>query len=419
MKLRRLLDRFRRDDRGNVLILAGIASATLVGGAGLATDGTQWLLWKRQIQMAADAGALGAAYTIGQNSTAITAPATREILRNANGAYTVEYIGTPPRTGAFAGDRTAAEVVLTTQKRLPFSGLFLKTAPTVRARAVAARVIKMDNCVISLATTGVGVRVQGSGNVQLGCGVAANSTGTQAVYLQGGGQLAATSISAVGTVDPKEGSLAPSTEIFNNYLPQTDPFGPQGRNLQVPTSPSECTQRNYSNQPGTANNVSPGRYCGGMTFRGNTNFAPGVYIIDGGDLNFGSQSISNGTGGVTFILTGNGSNTASLQVQGGATVNLTAQTEAQSAAWHGILFFQDPFGNVSNSQINGGGSLNLNGAVYLPKGDISYSGSAGVVAQCTVLIANRVDFSGNSQMTNNCPQKLKDEVAFRVVRVVE
>jgi Flp pilus assembly protein TadG len=77
MKLRRLIDCFRRDDSGNVLIMAGIASATLVGGAGLATDGTQWFLWKRQIQMAADAGALGAAYTIGQNSTAITAPATR------------------------------------------------------------------------------------------------------------------------------------------------------------------------------------------------------------------------------------------------------------------------------------------------------------------------------------------------------
>jgi hypothetical protein len=155
-----------------------------------------------------------------------------------------------------------------------------------------------------------------------------------------------------------------------------------------------------------------------MTLRGNTTFSPGVYIIDGGDMNLGSQSVSTGQG-VTFVLTGNGSNTASLQVAGGATANLTAPTEAQSVEWNGILFFQDPRGNVSNSQIVGGGAMQLFGALYMPRGDISYSGGAAVTSQCVVLIANRVDFSGNNRMTNNCPQKLKDEVAFRVVRVVE
>jgi hypothetical protein len=419
MGLSQLFRRFNRDERGNVLIMAGLAASSLVGAAGLGTDATQWFLWKRQIQMAADAGALGAAYTIGQGTTQITTPAMREILRNTSkGAYAVEYIGTPPRTGAFAGDKNAAEVVLTTQQRLPFSGMFLSSPPVIRARAVASKVIKMDNCVISLATTGIGVRVQGSGNVQLGCGVAANSSGAQAVYLQGGGQLNASTISAVGQIDPKEGSLAPGTELYPNYLPQTDPFGPAGRNLQVPTEPAGCTDRNYSNQPGTANSVSPGRYCGGMTLRGNTHFAPGVYIIDGGNFNLGSQSVSTGDG-VTFILTGNGTNTASLQVAGGASATFKAPTAAQSTQWNGILFFQDPNGNVSNSQINGGGSMNFFGAVYMPRGDISYSGSAGVTAQCVVLIANRVDFSGESRMTNNCPKDLRDEVAFRVIRVVE
>jgi hypothetical protein len=418
MNLGKFLKRFRDEERGNVLVMAGVSAFALVGGAGLATDATQWFLWKRQIQMAADAGALGAAYTVGQGSTDVTGPATREINRNSNGVYAIEYIGTPPRTGAFAGDKNAAEVVLTTQKALPFSGLFLKTAPLVRARAVATKAIKMDNCVISLATTGVGVRVQGSGDVQLGCGVAANSSGAQAIYLQGGGKLNATTLAAVGQIDPKDGSLAPGTELYPNYLPQTDPFGPQGRDLKVPTEPAQCTANNYSNQPGTANSLSPGRYCGGLTLRGNTSFAPGVYIIDGGDMNMGSQSVSTGEG-VTFIMTGNGSNTASLQVAGGASATFTAPTAAQSAVWNGILFFQDPRGNVSNSQINGGGSMNFFGAVYMPRGNISYSGSASVVAQCVVLIANTVDFSGNTNMTNNCPKDLKDEVAFRVVRVVE
>jgi hypothetical protein len=398
--------------------MAGVSSFALVGGAGLATDATQWFLWKRQIQMAADAGALGAAYTLGQGSTSVTAPATREIQRNSNGTYTIEYIGTPPRTGAFAGNPTAAEIVLTTQRSLPFSSLFLKTAPTVRARAVAAKIIKVDNCVISLATTGVGVRVSGSAKVQLGCGVAANSTGTQAILLSGSGQLAASSLSAVGQLSLSTGSVPAGTDLFPNYIPQTDPFGPQGRNLQVPTEPSECTARNYSNQPGTANSLSPGRYCGGLTLRGNTSFAPGVYIIDGGDMNLGSQSVSTGQG-VTFILTGDGSNTASLQVQGGASATFRAPTAAESPTWNGILFFQDGRGNVSNSQINGGGNMDFFGAVYMPKGNINYSGGSATTAQCIVLIANAIDITGDSAMTNNCPKDLRDEVAFRVIRVVE
>jgi hypothetical protein len=415
MNLRQLIARFRREERGNVLIMAGLGAFTLVGGAGLATDGTQWFLWKRQIQMAADAGALGAAYTLGQGSTAITTPATREITRNSNGVYTIEYIGNPPRSGAFAGNTTAAEVVLTTRRRLPFSGLFLRTAPTIRARAVAAKVIKIDNCVISLAGTGVGVRVSGSANVQLGCGVSANSNGGQAIHLSGSGQLNATSLAAVGQIDLKNTSVPAGTELFPNYIPQTDPFGPQGRNLQVPTSPTACTAQGYSSGPGNNPPLVPGRYCGGMALRGNQSFAPGVYIIDGGELNFGSQSVSTGQGGVTFVLT----NGASLQAQGGASATFRAPTAVENPYWNGILFYQHATGTATSNQINGGGTMDFFGAVYMPNGHITYSGSSNTTAQCIVLIANSVDFSGNTAMTNNCPKDLKDEVAFRVVRVVE
>jgi hypothetical protein len=360
-----------------------------------------------------DAGALGAAYTIGQGSTAVTGPATREIDRNSKGGYTIEHIGRP-RNGAFANDVNAAEVALRRQQRLPFSSLFLKVAPIIRARAVATRVIKADNCVISLASTGVGVRVSGAANVTLGCGVAANSNGGQAIHLSGSGRLIATSLSTVGQIDLKNTSVPAGTDLFPNYVAQADPFGPQGRNLQVPTSPSGCTQTNYSNSPGSVHGVSPGRYCGGMNLKGNTTFGTGTYIIDGGVLDFAAQSVSTGQG-VTFILT----NGATLSAQGGATATFRAPTAAQNVTWNGILFFQDPNSGAVSNVINGGGSMDLFGAVYLPKGHLTYSGGAATTAQCIVLIANTVDFSGNTNMTNNCPRDLKDEVALRVVRVVE
>jgi hypothetical protein len=151
-----------------------------------------------------------------------------------------------------------------------------------------------------------------------------------------------------------------------------------------------------------------------MDLKGNTSFDKGVYIIDGGNINLSSQSVSTGQG-VTFVLT----NGATLQVQGGASATFRAPTAAESTTWNGILFFQDPSAGTLNNQINGGGTMDFFGAIYMPKGNITYSGSSATSAQCIVLIANTVDFSGNTAMTNKCPKDLKDEVALRVVRVVE
>src|SRR5690349_2137394 len=51
------------DDRGNALILFGASLPLLIGAAGIATDTIQWTLWKRQLQRAADSGAIAGVYT--------------------------------------------------------------------------------------------------------------------------------------------------------------------------------------------------------------------------------------------------------------------------------------------------------------------------------------------------------------------
>ncbi len=55
--------RLREDRRGNVLAIVGAALPLLVGAAGLATDTIEWVLWKRQLQRAADSAALAGVYT--------------------------------------------------------------------------------------------------------------------------------------------------------------------------------------------------------------------------------------------------------------------------------------------------------------------------------------------------------------------
>ena len=51
-----------RDRRGNVLAIAAAAMPLVMGSAGLATDTIQWVLWKRQLQRAADSAAIAGVY---------------------------------------------------------------------------------------------------------------------------------------------------------------------------------------------------------------------------------------------------------------------------------------------------------------------------------------------------------------------
>src|SRR5687767_14699484 len=61
-RLRQFILPIARDRRGNVLLTAALALPVMVGGAGLAVDTAQWYLWKRELQLAADTGALSGAY---------------------------------------------------------------------------------------------------------------------------------------------------------------------------------------------------------------------------------------------------------------------------------------------------------------------------------------------------------------------
>ena len=89
-----------RDKRGNALIIAAAALPLVIGSAGLASDTIQWALWKRQIQRAADSGAIAGVYSIVENSggrTGVSDAVTRDmskflnLIKNSKGATAIEY----------------------------------------------------------------------------------------------------------------------------------------------------------------------------------------------------------------------------------------------------------------------------------------------------------------------------------------
>lgn len=403
------------DTRGNVIGLACIGLVTLVGGAGLGVDTVQWFLWNQQLRQGVEAGALGGAYALAHGG-AVTPSATREVNRNANLTLAIEAINSPPGSGALIGETNAVEVIASTTHALPFSSLFID-APTIRARAVATIIGVGDFCVLALAPTGVGVELGGSSNVDLDCGVASNSVASNSIDLGGSSTLSANPVSSAGGLSGAS-NLAPGTTQLLYGNPERDPYA--SRNLAVPTNPTACTRTNFRVGSNEVRNITPGRYCNGMTLAGNVNMAPGVYIVDRGNFDLGSQARVTGTG-VTIVLTGSStSNIGSIFINGGASLDISPPSQFDNPRWQDILIFQDPRGSTSTGRINGGGTLDLEGVIYMPRGNLFYAGNAGSHARCLFLVAYRVSLSGTSDFINDCPEEFDDsKPRVRRVRIVE
>ena len=169
--------------RGNALMIAGAALPLVVGAAGLASDTIQWTLWKRQLQRAADSGAIAGVYT---RMRIDTQAAVEAGVAKDNGKNLHTWMGL--RSGfpnvvllPDSGDmEDRVQVALEIQQKLPFSSMFLSSAPIIRAVATAATVpIGANYCVKALDPSAkvVGIEITGSTYLDMGeCSLIANST---------------------------------------------------------------------------------------------------------------------------------------------------------------------------------------------------------------------------------------------------
>src|SRR6185503_11344992 len=216
-----------RDKRGNALVIIGAALPLVIGSAGLASDTIQWALWKRQLQRAADSGAMAGVYAIVQDDGARTNVATsvdHDLSYNNHIAYTYTKVVGAPTSGTYASDPYAVQVQLSVQKSLGFSGMFLSSTPTITATGVATVVPSGNYCVISLENQAVtGIDATGSTNVNLGCGMITNSVSMSAAVATGSSSVAASPIAAVGGI-PASTHWGTGTVLQPFTVAQADPF---------------------------------------------------------------------------------------------------------------------------------------------------------------------------------------------------
>ena len=414
----RSIGRLLRDRKGNVLMMAAASMPVLVGAAGLATDTVQWTLWKRQVQRQADSAALAGAYAVAQGfsaSDSATSDISRLSLITLSQTPTIE---NAPTAGAFAGDARAVRVVLQTSAELPFSKILRVRTPVIYGEATAAVVGSGNYCVVSLEkTSAVGITLQGNATVNLGCGMATNSRASNAVTAGGSSTVTATPVAAVGGLSSSSNYVSPTT-LLPYSIPVQDPYA----SLPTPTASdlSGCNG-NANVQPNNSKSITPGCFKN-FDVKGTLNMAPGTYFIDSTTFDIGSQAVVNGTG-VTIILTsGNAANNPSqistVNINGGATLNLTAPTDTTNP-YHGVLFYQDRRALDSGTNtINGNASSVLQGAFYFPGQAMSFSGTSGMTTTCVKMVSKRVTFIGNSNIVNQCTNTGVDPITATMVRLV-
>lgn len=398
MMKRGLFRRLAGDRRGAMAMIVALSTPVLIGGVGMTVDVIQWSYMKRAMQRQADSGAIAGAFAVAAQGN-VSDTVTADLARNNNVVLTsAPVIENGPSAGPYAGNTSAVRVALATDVKLSFVGYIMRRAINIPVEATAALVAQGDYCVLALERNDLtGITMGGNTVVNLGCGLMSNAPAADSVTGSGSSTISATPISAVGGLPPS-GNYAANTELIPYAVAQPDPYG------DLPDPVLSAATVKFKDKPNGQTTINPGVYSD-MNIQGNVKFNPGTYYVDGGSFSVGSQANVSGNG-VTIIMTSRTAATdpgsiATADMNGGATVNLTAPTSGEYA---GVLFYQDRRALDSGSnKINGNSSSKFQGAIYFPSQKLWFNGTSGVDIKCVQMVARRIEFNGNAVITNICP----------------
>lgn len=453
----RFLRAFRQDTNANALVLAAFAFPMLIGGSGMAVDFSQYYLWKRELQFAADQASIAGAWELAQRplSTDYVARALTEF--NANEQITKDFNTTPTvQKSNHAGlENNAVQVTVSATKTLPFTSFFTGKATTVAVQSKAAFTgsISFSSCLIAEAEEDIGVWLNGDAVFTAECGIMALSdaskvcttgsngvescSGEDAITVNGDPEIRAGSLVTAGTVDDELNGTDGNTiyeGVDQDALRESLPF----KGLQPPidkvTTPGTYACKTTGKGKGSTNGqqigvATPGYFDHGLTIGCNTQFQKGIYLIRGGKLSITGNYDVVGEG-VMFILTdgaemhfgGTNSTNGNGPTIGTTKINLQG-IDAGTLASYGItgdaqlkmtnmLVFEDPNSVGANPADGAGGghvfagnsNTWISGSIYLPKSLLTMAGTSKVANVCLLIAAYRVKLTGTTDLTDFCPE---------------
>jgi Flp pilus assembly protein TadG len=433
------LKKLWRDRRGNTLVIAGAALPMLIGAAGLATDTIQWTLWKRQLQRAADSAAIAGVYereSASGATTTVDTAVTHDLTLNLHTYYALKTGNTncsgtckiefPADSGV---ETDQVKVTLALQQRLPFSSLFLSSPPTITAVATAAAISSGGNaCVQALEKNASQTGITNSGNTTIympDCVMYSNSPAANSAAAGGSSSVTAKAISTVGGVAESNNW---NVTAYHPYSPAlSDPFAntPVSNNGTPNPSDMHCVSQalsastNFSSLPSGTNCFSSLSVGANKSLTMPANFGP-IYI-NGGSANLQGSFTCDGC---TIVLTNSSpasnATIGTISSNAQANTNLTAPRDGD---YKGIAIYQDRRAVDCSgcNKLNGGSNSIITGAVYFPSQEIWFNGGTQPAMTCTMLVARRVTFTGNSKfkgLSDCVDEGLPQTDSVKMIRLV-
>ena len=386
-----LLKRFTSNDRGAMTTLFSFTFLAAAGMAGLAVDYGRAVRAQHKLQSVVDQSAIAAASLPATANTNRIAQATKFFASNVAGS---ELSGIAPVIEA-----SNAGVTVTASYEYPTTLMKLLHVETIAIRATTTARSQIQNggvaCLIALnPSTDDGLHLQGINKLSSeNCWAWVNSTSPQAINAVGASTGKAQGFcSAGGVLGGEHFFPAP----YTGCDPIDDPFA----NLVIPVG-GACTasNRQYSNGTYTA---SPGVYCGGIDIKpqAHVTFQPGIYFIRNGKFEVQAQATAAGTG-VVFVFEGQN---AELIVRGGGHVDLKAPGASATnvGGLNGMLLVQsrDTTEPGRTTVIQGGGSVKMEGVLYMPtwRVDIGGNGDVNQSSKYFTMVADSFYMEGNGKL---------------------
>jgi hypothetical protein len=253
-------------------------------------------------------------------------------------------------------------------------------------------------CLLALnKTVDKALHVQGTADILAdGCAVHSNSKSKEGLYQNGSAKATAESFCVTGDYSGAPGSFSPKPR--RSCPIEEDPLASKFAAALAAIDTSSCIKAADNPSPVKADTaLKPGVFCGGFKiFKGTVTMAPGVYVFRDGEFEVRAGATLKGEG-VTILLAGN-SSTRFIN-QGGANIDLSAPATGPFA---GIVMAQLPDSIPSKENtITGGGLMDIDGIVYLPKQPLSIEGN-GVIGDTTsqfAIMADTVSVQGTGLLT--------------------
>lgn len=399
----RFFRRYRKDDSGSIMPLTAILLPVIIGMAGVGIDLSAWSMSQRNLQTAADAAAIAAAWEIANNMNEYAEIAA---LREAqNNGYNPQNGGQLQFNQEDGADGPMISVTISQKAPVWFSGIFINSDifTTATATSTIMKAGKGKHCLLSLDDYADGA-ITINGNVSVDaetCGIAVNSNSNRALDMRGNVKVDVGDVQLAGDYSLTGNASFHYASLQTGAGKIKDPYA----DLQVPDSEGFCDYNNFSVTGNGNRTLWPGTYCGGISISGNTHvyLENGVYIIDGGDFSISGNGTLSGDD-VTIILTSSsGSDWGTIKLTGNKDVYLSAPKAGNE--WEGVLFYGDRNAPNAANRLTGNGSVEFDGVVYFPSQHIDFGGNKKVhspESSCSHIIARTLRLHGNPDFRNDC-----------------